>query len=81
MPDNQSDAGKSAADNIKELTQASKDLMQAGKQITDNLSELSNRAEHAAHLGEQIARNPWFLSVAAIAGGILVLALSRKRSA
>ena len=81
MADNQSDAGKTTADNIKELTQASKDLLHAGQQITDNLRELSDRAEHAAHLGERIARSPWFLSVAAIAGGILVLALSRKRSA
>lgn len=73
-------ADKSTADNIKELTEASKDLLHAGQQITENLNELSNRAEYATHVGEQIARNPWFLSIAAIGAGILVLAFSRKRS-
>lgn len=82
MADNESNSreeSRSATDNIKELTQASKDLLHAGEQIKQNLSELSDRAEHATNVGKQIATSPWFLSLSAIAAGILLLTFSRHR--
>lgn len=90
MPDNpstgnatgdekQTGPDKSATDNIREVTEASKQLLHASQQMTDNLAELSQRAQRATHVGAQVARSPWLIVAAAIAGGTLLITLSRKR--
>jgi hypothetical protein len=82
MADEQSmQAGnRSAADNIRELTDASKQLFEAGKQMTENLNELSGRVEHATNVASRIATSPWLLAGGAIAVGLLFILSSRKSS-
>ncbi len=70
---------RSAADNIRDLTAASKQLLEAGKQMTDNLGELSQRVEHASEIGSQVIKSPWLIVAGAIAAGALLLIFSRKR--
>jgi hypothetical protein len=70
---------RSTADNIRELTQASKQLFEAGKQLTDNLSELSERVEHASEMGSNILTSPWLVAGAAIAAGVLLVVFARRR--
>lgn len=69
---------RSAADNIRELTAASKQLLQAGKQMTDNLSELSERVEHASTMGAQILKSPWLIVAGALIAGTVMLVVARK---
>lgn len=38
---------RSATDNVRELTDASKQLFAAGEKLTSNLTELEERVEHA----------------------------------
>lgn len=49
-------ASRSATDNVRELTEASKQLFAAGERLTSNLNELEQRVEHAldwkSRLGE-----------------------------
>jgi hypothetical protein len=70
---------KSATDNIRELTEASKHLFEAGKQMTDNLSELSERVEHAKNASSQVLKSPWLVAAGAFAAGALILLISRGR--
>ncbi|HEX4227089.1 MAG TPA: hypothetical protein VHZ07_00355 [Bryobacteraceae bacterium] len=72
---------RSVADNIRELTESSKQLLDAGKQVTDNLSELSQRMEHASAVSSRVFKNPWMIAGAAIAAGALIVAFSRNRAA
>lgn len=74
------EANRSTVDNIRELTQASQQLMEAGKQVKDNLTELSARAERSAELGKQIATNPWVLIGAVVAIGTGIILMSRRSS-
>lgn len=76
--DQQSAGHRSAADNVRELTDASKQLLEAGKQMTDNLSELSERVEHAKNAGSDLLKSPWLVVTGAIAAGLLILAVSRR---
>jgi len=68
----------STADNIRQLTDASRQLFHAGEQITENLSALSDRVEHASNVGSQILRSPWLVAGGAIVAGTLMIALSRN---
>jgi hypothetical protein len=70
---------QSAADNIRELTDASKQLLEAGQRMTENLSELSHRLEHAKNVSSEMLRSPWLIAGAAFAAGALILLISRKR--
>lgn len=69
---------RSATENIREFTEASKQLLEAGKQMTDNLSELSERVEHATDVGSKVLKSPWLLVGGAIAAGALMLLISRR---
>jgi ElaB/YqjD/DUF883 family membrane-anchored ribosome-binding protein len=68
----------SAAENTRELTDASKQLLEAGQQVTENLSELSHRIEHAKNVSSEALKSPWLTAGAAIAVGALILLISRK---
>jgi hypothetical protein len=70
---------RSASENIRELTEASKQLLAAGKQLTDNLTELSEHVEHAKNVSAEVLRSPWLIAMGAIAAGALVLLISRHR--
>jgi hypothetical protein len=70
---------RSASDNVRELTEASKQLIQAGKQMSDNLSELSDRMEHAKNVTSQVLKSPWLLAGGAMALGALMLMTGRHR--
>ncbi len=70
---------RSAVDNIRDLTAASKQLVEAGKQITENLTQLSQRAEHASDIGSQVLKSPWLLVAGALTAGTFLILLSRKR--
>lgn len=72
---------RSVADNIRDLTESSKQLLEAGKQMTDNLSELSQRVEHASEVSSRVVKSPWMVAGAAIAAGAIIVALSRKKAA
>jgi hypothetical protein len=72
---------RSMADNIRELTESSKQLLDAGKQLADNLSELSQRVEHASDVSARVLKSPWVIAGAAIAAGTLILAFSRHKAA
>jgi hypothetical protein len=69
---------RSATDNIREITEASRQLFEAGKQMTDNLSELSRRVDSAAMAGSQVLKSPWLIAGGAVAAGALILLFSRK---
>lgn len=56
-----------ATENIRDLTDSTRQLFQAGEQVTRNLEELERRAEHATDWRTQIVERPW------IAAGIAVL--------
>lgn len=49
---------RSATDNVRELTEASKQLFAAGEKLTSNLTELEDRVEHAldwrSRMGEHV---------------------------
>lgn len=79
-PSNESNGSsqRSTAENIRELTAASKQLLEAGRQMTDNLTELSQRVEHAGTIGSQILKSPWLVVGGTITAGILLLVFSRK---
>lgn len=77
--DGESDSSRSATENIRELRDASKELLRAGKQISENLGELSDRVEHAKTVGAQIATSPWLLAGGAIGAGLLFLIFSRQK--
>ncbi|HEX4771982.1 MAG TPA: hypothetical protein VH351_14185 [Bryobacteraceae bacterium] len=70
----------SAADNIRELTEASKQLIDAGKQMSDSLSELSNRVEHARDVGKSIATSPWLFVGMAVAVGTGLIVFGGRSS-
>jgi len=72
---------RSVADNIRELTESSKQLLEAGKQMKDNLSELSERVEHASEVSTRVIKSPWLIAGAAVAAGAIIVAVSRKKAA
>lgn len=61
---------RSASDNIKEVTQAGKQIFAAGQQLVKNLNELQRRVEHATDLRSQLSERPWLIAVLALAGGL-----------
>ena len=69
---------RSAAENIRQLTDASKQLFEAGKQMTESLSELSRRVEHASDVGYRVLTSPLLFAGAAVAAGVMVLVFARK---
>lgn len=71
---------RSATDNIRDITEASKQLFEAGKQMTDNLAELSRRVDHATNIGSEVLKSPWLIAGGAVAAGALILLFSRKSS-
>ena len=71
---------RSVAENIRELTDASKQLFEAGRQMTENLSELSERVERAKTIGSRVATSPWLLAGGAIAVGLVFILTSRNKS-
>ncbi len=64
-------ANRSASDNIKEVTQAGKQIFAAGQQLVNNLNELQQRVEHATDWRSQLSERPWLLALVALAGGIV----------
>jgi hypothetical protein len=65
------DAGsRSTGDNIKELTQAGKQIFEAGQQLVRNLNELQRRMEHATDLKAQFSERPWLIALVALVGGV-----------
>lgn len=74
-------AGRSTSDNIKELTQAGKQVFEAGQQLFKNLNELQRRVEHATDLKAQFSERPWLIALVALVGGIAGWRFfSRRRS-
>lgn len=63
-------AERTTSDNIKELTQAGKQIFEAGQQLVRNLNELQQRVEHATDLKYQLRQRPWLIAVVALIGGI-----------
>ena len=61
---------RSASDNIKELTQAGRQIFEAGQQLVRNLNELQQRVEHATDLKSQLTERPWLIALVALIGGI-----------
>jgi acyl-[acyl carrier protein]--UDP-N-acetylglucosamine O-acyltransferase len=70
---------RSAAEHIRQLTEASKQLFDAGKQITESLSQLTRRAEHASDVGSQVLTSPWLIAAGAVIAGTAVILLSKRR--
>lgn len=69
---------RSTTENIKDLANASKQLLDSGRQVKDNLGELSERIEHASDVGTQIFKSPWFLAGSAVLAGTLLITLGRR---
>jgi hypothetical protein len=68
-PSGEDVAQRSASDNLKELTQAGKQLLEAGQHLLRNLNELQRRVD-ATNLKSQLAQRPWLIAVVALIGGI-----------
>ncbi|MBV8071181.1 MAG: hypothetical protein JO270_14830 [Acidobacteriaceae bacterium] len=66
----QTDANRSAGDNIKDLTQASKQIFEAGQQLVTNLNELQQRVKHATDWRSQLSEKPWLIAVGALVAGV-----------
>lgn len=69
---------RSIGENIRELTEASKQLLDAGKKMSDNLSELTDRVEHAKNLGSDLIKSPWLIVAASVIAGSILVAISRR---
>jgi hypothetical protein len=82
MP-SENDAGtstRSTADNVREVTEAAKQIYNAGEQLKQNLGELKEKAQHATDVQYQLRERPWLLPIVAISAGIVGwLIFSRKR--
>ncbi len=63
---------RSAADNIQEITHASKELFAAGQQLTENLSELEQRAKRATDLKYQLSSRPWLIPIISVTAGVVL---------
>jgi Ser-tRNA(Ala) deacylase AlaX len=71
---------RSTTDNIREVTEAAKQLYNAGEQLKENLGELKEKAQHATDVQYQLRERPWLLPIVAVSAGILGwLIFSRKR--
>lgn len=69
---------RSAADNIHEITEASKEMFAAGHQLTENLSELEQRAKRATDLKYQISSRPWLIPIISITAGVVLWRIFTK---
>jgi len=78
MADTTNTQERSATDNIRELSEASKQLFEAGKQLTDNLAELSDRVEHASEVGSNLLKSPWLIVGGSVLAGLLLITLAKK---
>jgi hypothetical protein len=59
-----------ATENIRELTDSTRQLFQAGERVTRNLEELERRAERATDWRTQIATRPWITAGLAVLCGV-----------
>lgn len=62
----------SAAAEIHEITNASKEIFEAGERIATNLDRLEQRVEYAMDWKARLAERPWLIVGGAILGGILL---------
>ncbi len=63
---------RSATDNVRELTQASKQLFAAGERLTTNLTELEERVEHALDWRSKLGDHALLITGLGIAGFALL---------
>ncbi len=63
-----SPGNRSATDNVRELTQASKQLFAAGERLTSNLTELEQRVEHALDWRSRLGEHALLVTGLGIAG-------------
>lgn len=64
---------RSVTENIRDLTESTKELFVAGQKLTDNLNELEQRVERATDWHYQLSKNLWVIAGVAVAGGIVLL--------
>jgi methyl-accepting chemotaxis protein len=74
MPD------RSISDNVSQLAQSSKQMLDAGEQIAENLNELTQRVERASDRTSQIVKSPWLIAGIAFAAGALILTFSKHQA-
>ncbi|HSU33924.1 MAG TPA: hypothetical protein VLJ11_22040 [Bryobacteraceae bacterium] len=63
---------RSATENIRELTDASKKLFAAGEQLTNNLNELEQRVEHALDWRSRLGDHALLLAGVGLAVSVLL---------
>lgn len=73
-----SSGNRSATDNIREVTEASKQLFAAGEQLTTNLTELEKRVEHALDWRSKLGDHALLLTGLGIAGVALLWRAFKK---
>lgn len=67
-----SDPTRSATENIRELTDASRKLFAAGEQLTSNLNELEQRVEHALDWRSKLGDHALLLAGVGLAVSVLL---------
>jgi hypothetical protein len=63
---------RSASDNVRELTEASKQLFAAGEQLTNNLTELESRVERALDWPSRIGEHALLVGGLGLACSVLL---------
>lgn len=61
-----------ATENIRDLTESTRQLFQAGERVTRNLEELENRAHRAADWRAQLAGGAWIPAAFFVVCGIVL---------
>jgi hypothetical protein len=63
---------RSATENIRELTEASRQLFAAGEQLTSNLNELEQRVEYALDWRSRLGDHALLLAGVGLAASVLL---------
>ncbi|MGH9609042.1 MAG: hypothetical protein ACRD34_05140 [Bryobacteraceae bacterium] len=72
MAEQEQSGTRPATENIRDLTESTRELFQAGERVTSNLEELERRAQRATDWRAQLAKGSWIPAAFVVVCGIVL---------